>query len=490
MATGTRFQVNAGRPDLLPEFLRILCRNPMGPVLGVVTVARFFATATDRGKVERKESSGKIRAGRAGVIGRFSAAGLAQPTRCDRRRAGRPDRSRAGATRLPANDGTGGGAALPVGRGPGYPGCRARGADRGRAGAPGWSVPDRGATDVAFERRRGIRGLLDLLRPWFDPRSRRPDPPGGRRFAVFLVAARGRCRLGAVLRDPVGDPLVARPRRRSSRRSRPGLVVCGSSARRMRGRRRPGWRRARRRPGGCPGLLRLAVASLAIPMLGNPDGLGFADWDFVLDKFEAVRRTILIWGQFPWWNPWCRGGFPLAAEPQIGAVSIATPMILAMGTRDRPADRGDPVRRDRRRGGLSPGLALVPRAVGGRRGGTGLRPQRGGLGGPRRGLHHRHELLQPAVAGVPRVPDRRGLSQGIWLGFWMAFALLNGLQYVSLYAVVLAAAVWLRALRVQPAGIAADCCGTRWRPSGCSWGLPAGGWRRSTWCCATTGGRR
>ena len=43
-------------------------------------------------------------------------------------------------------------------------------------------------------------------------------------------------------------------------------------------------------------------------------------------------------------------------------------------------------------------------------------------------------------------------SHGVWLGFWMAFTLLNGLQYVSLYAVVLASAVWLRALRVQPRG--------------------------------------
>ena len=44
----------------------------------------------------------------------------------------------------------------------------------------------------------------------------------------------------------------------------------------------------------------------------------------------AVR--LLSGGQFPWWNPWCRGGFPLAAEPQIGAVSMATPLILALGT--------------------------------------------------------------------------------------------------------------------------------------------------------------
>ena len=81
-----------------------------------------------------------------------------------------------------------------------------------------------------------------------------------------------------------------------------------------------------------PWVLRVAVLSLVFPIMKNPDGLGFADWDVVLDKFEALRRTILIWGQFPWWNPWCRGGFPLAAEPQIGAVSIATPLVLGLGT--------------------------------------------------------------------------------------------------------------------------------------------------------------
>ena len=79
-------------------------------------------------------------------------------------------------------------------------------------------------------------------------------------------------------------------------------------------------------------MLRLGVLSLAFPILQGLDGMGFADWDFVLDKFEAMRRTILIWGQFPWWNPWSRGGFPLAAEPQIGAVSIATPLVLTLGT--------------------------------------------------------------------------------------------------------------------------------------------------------------
>ena len=111
----------------------------------------------------------------------------------------------------------------------------------------------------------------------------------------------------------------------------------------------------------------------------NPDGLGFADWDFVLDKFEAVRRTILVWHQFPWWNPWCRGGFPLAAEPQIGAVSIATPLVLALGTGIGLRVAAILCIGIAVEGAYRLALALVPRALGGRRRGARLRPQRRGL---------------------------------------------------------------------------------------------------------------
>ncbi len=31
-------------------------------------------------------------------------------------------------------------------------------------------------------------------------------------------------------------------------------------------------------------------------------------------------------------DPWCRGGFPLASDPQCGVFSIATPLVLLFGT--------------------------------------------------------------------------------------------------------------------------------------------------------------
>ena len=182
------------------------------------------------------------------------------------------------------------------------------------------------------ERLRTVQDVLHRLGPWFDRRSRRPLVLLTLvSFAVYFW------------------PLAADVASRSSSRSRGSFA--GRSARRRSWRSiaagvgrlcwvRPADAWPSQEPTATrtaaarwiPWVLRLTVASLAIPIMRNPDGLGFADWDFVLDKFEAVRRTILVWHEFPWWNPWCRGGFPLAAEPQIGAVSMATPLVLALGT--------------------------------------------------------------------------------------------------------------------------------------------------------------
>ena len=73
-------------------------------------------------------------------------------------------------------------------------------------------------------------------------------------------------------------------------------------------------------------------AVMALPYLRGPRNLGYDDWDLNLAKYESVRRTVLEWGQFPWWDPSCRAGFPLAANPQCGVVGVATPLVLALGT--------------------------------------------------------------------------------------------------------------------------------------------------------------
>ena len=46
----------------------------------------------------------------------------------------------------------------------------------------------------------------------------------------------------------------------------------------------------------------------------------------------------------------------------------------------------------------------------------------------------------------------RRFSDGLWLGFWSSFVVMNGIQYMSIYALPLTASIWVRSLRVQPRG--------------------------------------
>jgi hypothetical protein len=185
---------------------------------------------------------------------------------------------------------------------------------------------------VIPERWRRVRGILDRLGPWFDPRSRR--------LLILLTLVCFGVFLWPLAADVATALFFAIPWRFRWTLGQAAIVVAIAAGVRRLCQVRPGdtWPSRDEATTSTPAArwmpwaLRLAVASLAIPMMRNPDGLGFADWDFVLDKYEAIRRTILVWHQFPWWNPWCRGGFPLAAEPQIGVVSVATPFILALGT--------------------------------------------------------------------------------------------------------------------------------------------------------------
>ena len=201
-----------------------------------------------------------------------------------------------------------------------------------------------------------------------------------------------------------------------------------------------------------PWALRITVLSLALPIMRNPHGLGFADWDFVLDKFEALRRTILIWGQFPWWNPWSRGGFPLAAEPQIGAVSMATPLVLALGTTIGLRLAAilclliavDGAYRLARLWLREPWAAAASALIYGLNGAVLIHVSQG-------------YILAMSYCSLPwlfyyafRIGQR--FSSGLWLGFWMAFAVMNGIQYMTLYAGPILVAIWTRAFRVQPPG--------------------------------------
>jgi hypothetical protein len=62
------------------------------------------------------------------------------------------------------------------------------------------------------------------------------------------------------------------------------------------------------------------------------DNWGRYDWDYFAHNYEAMRRTVVEFRQVPWWNPWSCGGLPLAANPQLGLVSIQFILVLLFGT--------------------------------------------------------------------------------------------------------------------------------------------------------------
>ncbi len=193
-------------------------------------------------------------------------------------------------------------------------------------------------------------------------------------------------------------------------------------------------------------------AALVIPLLRHPEDLGLGDWDLFLGKLEGARRTILFWGQFPWWDPWTRGGFPLAANPQCGVAGVAMPLALVFGTT------------------IGMRLATVIGFALATEGARRLArlwlddPWAAALAGLIYGING--AVLVAAVAAYhvtmsyPVLPwmlyclfqlDRRP-AYGIGLGFWLAFDLLNGIHYLSVYQPLIGALVWLRVFRVRTGG--------------------------------------
>lgn len=197
-----------------------------------------------------------------------------------------------------------------------------------------------------------------------------------------------------------------------------------------------------------PWVLGLATLSMGWPLLRNPENLGFGDWDYYLQKWEAIRRTILVWGEFPWWDPWCRGGVPLASSPQVGLVSIATPLVLICGTSVglRLATvlmlvlAVEGARRLAEDCVEDPWAAALAGLVYGLNGGV-LVETVGGYFIPMS-----YATLPWLIRGV--IGLERSVGRGLALGGWGAFIALNGLHYLSIYGLILAGLIWLRSARL------------------------------------------
>jgi hypothetical protein len=76
----------------------------------------------------------------------------------------------------------------------------------------------------------------------------------------------------------------------------------------------------------------IVVLAWCLPYFTTGNRIELGDFSFFAQSYEAMRISILEYHQFPWWNPWMSGGFPLYANPQTGVISIQTILVLIFGS--------------------------------------------------------------------------------------------------------------------------------------------------------------
>src|SRR5438132_6821128 len=62
----------------------------------------------------------------------------------------------------------------------------------------------------------------------------------------------------------------------------------------------------------------------------QPNALGHYDWDVHLFFYAAVLKSVVEYGQWPFWNPWYCGGNVLWQNPQVALLSPVYPLALVM----------------------------------------------------------------------------------------------------------------------------------------------------------------
>src|SRR5437660_6283546 len=87
------------------------------------------------------------------------------------------------------------------------------------------------------------------------------------------------------------------------------------------------------RVGALYGLLSIIFCS---PLFIQPLGLGIADWDQHLFYYAQVLKSVIEYGQPPFWSPWYCGGNVMWQNPQVALLSptyllaALMPLALAM----------------------------------------------------------------------------------------------------------------------------------------------------------------
>jgi putative flippase GtrA len=78
-------------------------------------------------------------------------------------------------------------------------------------------------------------------------------------------------------------------------------------------------------------LLTLPILAFSYQLLASGNNIIPGDPDYYFQQYEAFRRSVLEFHQFPFWNGWIGGGIPLFANIQFGLVSIQAPFVLLFG---------------------------------------------------------------------------------------------------------------------------------------------------------------
>ncbi len=85
-------------------------------------------------------------------------------------------------------------------------------------------------------------------------------------------------------------------------------------------------------PAGLPYVVFLGLSLfLAIPIMRHLSNWGIRDWDLFTTLNAAAVRSIVQYGQFPFWNPYIGGGNILFAHPEVPILNPLFGLLLLFG---------------------------------------------------------------------------------------------------------------------------------------------------------------
>ncbi|MDO8679760.1 MAG: hypothetical protein Q7R30_14620 [Acidobacteriota bacterium] len=87
---------------------------------------------------------------------------------------------------------------------------------------------------------------------------------------------------------------------------------------------------ARLRPVALCAIYGVLSVVFCLPLFDQPNALGTNDWDQHLFYYGSVLKSVVEYGQLPFWNPWYCGGNVLWQNPQIALLSPVYPLTALM----------------------------------------------------------------------------------------------------------------------------------------------------------------